>query len=146
MKNKNSGDQLGQRLRQISADLKLYIEKRLELMLLNTGEYISGWMAASVLRLTGAILLLFGVCFLLVALALYLGELLDSDSLGYVIVSLPLLLIGILFIYLKPKGVFERVEQVFDAEVMKAFNGEVKQKQLESESAEPSGLKKEKND
>ena len=48
MANKKSSDQMGQRLRRITADLKLYIEKRLELMMLNTGEQISGWMAASV--------------------------------------------------------------------------------------------------
>ncbi len=134
MANKKSSDQLGQRLRSITADLKLYIEKRLELMMLNTGEQISGWMAASVYRAAGVLLLLGGVCFLLVALAIYLGDLLGNESLGYVLVSLPLLLAGSLFVYLKPERLFERLQESFESEVIKAINqnGEAKQKKLES--------------
>jgi len=127
-------DQLGQRLRAISADLKLYFEKRIELMMLNTGEYVSGWMAASIQRSVGAFLLLGGLCFLLVALAIYLGNLLESESLGFVLVSLPLLLVGGLFMYLKPKGLFERLQQQFESEVIKAISqdGEMEQKKIES--------------
>jgi hypothetical protein len=127
-------DQLGQRLRTISADLKLYFEKRLELVMLNTGEYVSGWMAASILKVAGALLLLVGVCFLLVALAIYLGSLLGSESLGYVVVSLPMLIAGLLFIYLKPKGVFKQLQQHFEAEVIEAIeqNGKIEQKKIES--------------
>lgn len=134
MKKQKSKDQLGQRLRTISADLKLYIEKRIELVMLNAGEHLSGWMAASIQRATGAFLLLGGVCFLLVALAIYLGNLLDNESLGYVLVSLPLLLIGFLFMSLKPKGVFEQLQHIFEAEVIKAIeqNGKADQKQIES--------------
>ena len=133
MAKEKSSDQLGQRLRSITADLKLYIEKRLELMMLNTGEQISGWMAASVYRAAGILLLLGGLCFLLVALAIYLGDLLDNESLGYVLVSLPLLLVGSLFVYLKPQGLFDRLQQSFEAEVIKAINqnGEKKQRKLE---------------
>ena len=123
---KNTTDQLGQRLRTISADLKLYFEKRMELVMLNAGEYISGWMAASVQRATGAILMLGGLCFLLVALAIYLGDLLGSASLGYVLVSLPLLVTGGLFSYLKPRGVFERLQHSFEEEVLKAIEQDVK--------------------
>jgi len=132
-KEKNS-NQLGQRLRSITADLKLYIEKRLELVMLNAGEQISGWMAASVYRAAGVLFLLVGVCFLLVALAIYLGDVLGNESLGYVLVSLPLLLAGSLFVYLKPKGLFDRLQQSFESEVIKAINqnGEAKQEKLES--------------
>lgn len=130
----NTKDHLGQRFRAISADLKLYIEKRIELMMLNTGEYVSSWMAASIQRATGAFLLLGGVCFLLIALAIYLGNILDSESLGYVFVSLPLLIIGGLFMYLKPRGLFEQLQQRFENELVKAIsqNGRIKQKELES--------------
>jgi len=132
-KEKNS-NQLGQRLRSITADLKLYIEKRLELVMLNAGEQISGWMAASVYRAAGVLFLLVGVCFLLVALAIYLGDVLGNESLGYVLVSLPLLLAGSLFVYLKPKGLFDRLQQSFESEVIKAINqnGEAKQEKLET--------------
>lgn len=133
MNKEKSSDKMGEHLRRITADLKLYIEKRLELMMLNTGEYVSGWIAASVQRVGGALILLGGIGFLLFALAIYLGELLGSESLGYVLVSLPLLVIGMLFISLKPKGLFERLQQNFEAEVIKVINqnSEVKKKKLE---------------
>jgi hypothetical protein len=134
MKRDKHNDQLGERLRSITSDLKLYVEKRIELVLLNTGELISEWMAASIQRVAGALLILGGVSFLLFALAIYLGNVLDNESLGYVLVSLPLLLFGFLFMYLKPKGLLKSIEHMFEAEVIKALkqNGRVKQKKLES--------------
>lgn len=134
MEKKRKKDQLGQRLRTISSDLKQYFEKRIELLMLNTGEYVSGWMAASLLRVSGALLVLLGVCFLLIALAIYLGNLLDSESLGYVLVSLPLLLIGALFFYLKPNSLLEQLEQQFEAEVLKGVEQtrQFEQKEIES--------------
>lgn len=134
MKKEKNRNQLGQRLKTISADLKLYFEKRIELVMLNAGEYVSGWMAASIQRVTGALLLLGGVCFLLVALAIYLGELLNSESLGYVLVSLPLLLMGLLFMALKPKSIFEQLQHSFESEVIKAIeqDGKAEQKKIES--------------
>ncbi len=133
MNKEKSSNKMGEHLRRITADLKLYIEKRLELMMLNTGEYVSGWIAASVQRVGGALILLGGISFLLFALAIYLGELLGSESLGYVLVSLPLLVIGMLFITLKPKRLFERLQQNFESEVIKVINqnSEVKKKKLE---------------
>lgn len=138
MGKKKKTDQLGRRLRTISADLKLYFEKRMELVMLNAGEYISGWMAASVQRAAGAFLLLGGVSFLLVALAIYLGRVLGSPSLGFVIVSFPLLLIGILFIYLKPNGITRHLQQNFEDEVVKAIEQNMMAEQKELESADTS--------
>ncbi len=119
-------DNLGERFRTITGDLKLYIEKRIELLLLNIGEQYSRWMAESLQKVTG-ILLLFGASvFLLVALAVYLGELLDSPSLGYVIVSLPLVVTGIFLVYLKPKSFTEKLQEQFESELIRALgeNGE----------------------
>jgi hypothetical protein len=128
-------DQLGKRLRTITTDLKRYLEKRIELTMLNMGEAISGLMAASVQRGIGVFLLLGGVCFLLFALAIYLGDLLESQSLGYVLVSLPLLLVGGLFMYLKPKSVFKQLQHRFENEVIKSIeqNGEAVEESLKIE-------------
>lgn len=144
MKKDKGSDKLGIRFRQISADLKLYIEKRLELFMLNTGEYFSEWMAASVQRALGVFLLLGGLGFMLFALAIYLGDLLGSQSLGYVIVSLPLLIIGILFMYLKPESMFRQLQKKFEAEVIKAMNknGEMRPKELESKESLQSKVEK----
>jgi hypothetical protein len=121
MSSKKSSDKLGKRLRTITADLKLYLEKRIELTMLNVGEAVSGIMAALVQRGVGVFLLLGGICFLLFALAIYLGDLLNSQSLGYVIVSLPLLLVGGLFMLLKPTSVFNELQTRFENEVVKSI-------------------------
>lgn len=121
MKTQKNSDHLGRRLRTITADLKLYIEKRIELAMLNAGEALSGLMAASVQRGVGIFLLLGGICFILFALAIYLGDLLDSQSLGYVLVSLPLLIAGLLFLNLKPNALFEQLQHRFESEVIKTI-------------------------
>lgn len=135
MSSEKRSDKLGKRLRIITADLKLYLEKRIELAMLNVGEAISGLMAASVQRGIGVFLLLGGVCFLLFALAIYLGDLLESRSLGYVLVSLPLLFVGGLFMYLKPKSVFEQLQHRFENEVIKSIeqNGKAAEETLKIE-------------
>jgi hypothetical protein len=135
MKTDKHKDQLGKRLRSITSDLKLYLEKRIELTMLNVGEAISGLMAASIQRGIGVFLLLGGLCFLLFALAIYLGDLLESRSLGYVIVSLPLLLVGGLFMYLKPKSVFKQLQHRFENEVIKSIeqNGKAVEEPLKIE-------------
>lgn len=134
MKNKKSKDRLGERLKTFSADLKMYFEKRVELIMLSTGEYVSGWIAASLLRAAGGILILLGFSFLMVALAIYLGNVLESESLGYLAVAVLLLLCGILFLYLKPKGILNKLQQQFESEVIKAIeqDGIFEHKKIES--------------
>lgn len=120
MKSDKVTDQVGQKLRGITADIKRYVEKRLELVMLNAGEHFSKWMAISVQRSAGVLLLVGGICFLLVALAIYLGDLLDSESMGYVIVSIPLLVLGGLFMSLKPRRLLHELQQRFEKEVIEA--------------------------
>lgn len=119
-------DQISQRFKTITGDLKLYVEKRIELLLLNIGEQYSQWIAQSLQKLTGLFLLFGGLVFLLIALALYLGEVLNSPSLGYILVSLPLFITGLLFFYLKPRSLAENLQRHFESELVNALtpNGE----------------------
>lgn len=126
MSEKNS-DQLGKRFRSITGDLKLYIEKRIELLLLNIGEQYSQWMAESIQKLTGIFLLFGAFVFVLVAVAIYLGELLEWPGLGYVIVSIPLFVTGLFFFYLKPRSLAENLQQHFESELIKALTQNVEQ-------------------
>lgn len=127
----NQTEQLGNRLKAISADVKLYIEKRIELMMLDIGEHMSRFMAESMQKIGGLFLLLGALVCLLVALAIYLGELLNSESLGYVLVSIPLLIFGFMFVYLKPKSLLNRIQDHFESEIIRAIspNGEEENKQ-----------------
>ncbi|HLR25680.1 MAG TPA: phage holin family protein [Fodinibius sp.] len=134
MRNKRSTDQIGRRLSDITSDLRRYVEKRIELVMLRSGEYFSKWVAMAVYRSAGAMIVLAGIGFLLIALAIYIGELLDSRSLGYVIVSIPLLVTGGLFMYLKPRSLFEELKSRFEVELIEAVehNLNKEKKRLES--------------
>lgn len=125
-------DHISERFKTITGDIKLYVEKRIELLLLNVGEQYSKWIAESIQKATGLFLLFGAIVFLLVALAIYLGEVTGRPSLGYVIVSLPLFVVGILFFYLKPKSVVENLQRHFESELVEALtpNGENDQELL----------------
>lgn len=118
MKVKEDIDHLGKQMRIITVDLKLYIEKRLELLILNTGEHVAKWIAGALQRAGGAILLLLGVSLLLVSLSIFLGDLMGHQSLGFLTVGLLLLIFGYLFLKLKPKGVFKKIQNNFESEVL----------------------------
>lgn len=123
-------DQIGQRLKTISTDIKLYVEKRIELLLLNVGERLSQWAAESIHKLIGISLLLLGAIFLLVTLAIFLGDVFDNLTLGFLSVSLLLLIVGGMSYYLKPHSFSDYLQDQFESEVMKALslNGEKPQK------------------
>lgn len=127
-------DQLGQRLKTISVDLRLYVEKRIELLLLNVSEKLSRWMAESIYKLIGVFLLVTAFLFALVALAIFLGDVLDSRSLGYVAVTVLLLISGGLFYLLKPRGMLEKLENYFETEFMEvlSLDGEQEKKTEET--------------
>lgn len=114
-------DNIGRRFKSITTDLKLYIEKRVELLLLNIGEQLSRWIAESIQKLSGVLLIVGGLIFLLVALSVYLGNVLNSPWLGYVIVSVPLLLMGIFFFYLKPQSMLKSLQDHFESELIEAL-------------------------
>jgi len=128
-------DRIGQKLHRITSDLKRYFDKRMKLLMINTGEFISKWLAMATQRIAGAFLLLGGCCFLFVALAVYLESLLETPGLGFAIVSLPLFILGIMFLYLKPTLVFEELQDLFEAEVIEAVeqNEEKEARQLENQ-------------
>lgn len=123
-------DRLGQRFKMISADLKLYIEKRIELLLLNIGEQASKWMAISIQKISGVLLLVGGLICLLVALAIFLGDLLNNPALGYVIVSVPLFALGYLLVNLKPESLLENLKQHFESELIESLEGSKEKNEL----------------
>lgn len=117
---------MAERFKTISDDLKLYVEKRIELLLLSVGEQYSKWIAKSIQKATGLFLVFGAIVFLLVALATYLGEVTGIAGLGYVVVSLPLFVVGLLLFYLKPKSLVDNLQSYFEAELLDALtqNGE----------------------
>lgn len=111
-------DRIGKHLRHITNDLKRYVEKRMELIALNIGEQSARMIAESAQKIAGLVLIFGALVFLLIALALYLGALLDSRSLGFVLVSAPFLLCGYLFLKLKPSFITRKLKSEFEEELI----------------------------
>lgn len=120
-------DQLGERLKHIVNELKDYVETRLELLLINISDKITFRIGLSIQKLLGFSLLGVGLLFALVALAIFLGELLDSLALGYVIVSVPLLLVGIFFAFGKPKAIARGIQLQIMEEIIEALEEKVEE-------------------
>ncbi len=99
--------------RRLPDEVRRYAIKRAELLSLEMNDRVSTIGTVTTLRISGIVMLLFAVCFLLFALAWYIGTLLESIPLGFVIVSGPFLLIGILLAALRPKRLVRKVHAQF---------------------------------
>ena len=124
---KGTADKIGQRVKHITTEVKRYAEKRLELIVLSIGEQYTRYIAESVQKIAGLVFLFGALVFLLFALALYLGALLNSLALGFV--SLPLLLIGFLFLNLKPQSITNMLKNEFEEELLNVFKEDESEEQ-----------------
>lgn len=112
-------DQFSSRIKQLTNELKEYFEIKLNLAVLNIGEQLSRLLGESIQKLVGYIVIGVGSFFGLMALAVYLGELLDNEAIGYAIIALPLLIIGLILIL--SKGIAKGIQNKFMGEVLKAL-------------------------
>lgn len=112
-------DQFSSRIKQLTNELKEYFEIKLNLAVLNIGEQLSRLLGESIQKLVGYIIIGVGSFFGLIALAIYLGDLLNNEAIGYAIIALPLFIIG-LFLILS-KGIAKGIQNKFMGEVLKAL-------------------------
>jgi len=130
-------DVITQRFQLFKKQIKRYIERRIELSVIESGEQLSYLFANLAHQVSGLIILLCGLAFLFIASALYLGELLQRPSLGFVIVSIPLFIIGAIFIRMRPRSLTERIrlsvlrEMMHIAELRERSNNQEQEKQPE---------------
>lgn len=115
-------DDLGGRIKQITNELKQYVETRLELMVLNFSDKITYIIGQSVQQLIGYSILTIGVLFALVALAIYLSELIGEEWAGYLIVAAPLVLIGLIVVIAKPKAIVRGIQNQILSELIDTMN------------------------
>lgn len=94
----------------LATEIKAYIEARVQLLTLSIAEKISLIVAHSLQKMLGLILMGTAIYFIFLALGFYLGELLGSNSLGFGIVSLPFLILGLIFINRKSKKLTEKIQ------------------------------------
>jgi len=91
-------------------DLKSYIESRIELFSISIAEQIASAASASIHKFVGILFLSVGAIFLWIALGFYLGELLDSQSLGFLLAGLPLFLFGIILYNRSSKNLEDKIQ------------------------------------
>ena len=138
-------DQLNSRLKQITGELKEYFETRINLLVLNVGDQVTGWVGITTQKIVGYTILGCGLFFAALALAFYMGDLLENDALGFLLVSLPVLLIGVIFAFSKPFGIAKSIQRQLMSGVIESIEeGKVKEKEVPQlmEGTEKKELKK----
>ena len=121
-------DSILSRLATLPSDLRLILEKRLELFGLQVAERIAGIIAWSVFFMAGVVLLSLAIILLLFAASRFVGELLDSQWLGYLLIGLPVFLFGFLFLSGRPRWLVKAVrDRMFVRFVHDAIPGAQKQ-------------------
>jgi hypothetical protein len=104
----------------LMAEVRLYVEKRVQLFSLTLAEQLSLIIAHSFQKLIGILLLSGAGFFFWFAVGFYLGELLDSYGLGFLISSIPLFIAGFLFVNKKSKKLTEKIQAELIDKAMKS--------------------------
>jgi len=123
-------------LKGITKDLRRYVEKRLELLVLAISERVSYILADSIQRIIGILLFAGGLFFLWFALGFYLGSLVESLALGFLICSVPLIIAGLIFIRFKPKSITEKIQAGMMHEIILSLDQMDKKVQAEPKKEE----------
>ncbi|WP_020402167.1 phage holin family protein [Gracilimonas tropica] len=128
-------DDLGSRIKHVSNELKHYVEARLELSVINISEQVAYWIGKAIQNLFGYTILALGLVFGLTALAIYLGELLDEEWAGYLIVASPFLIVGLILVLTKPTLIAGKIQQDILSELLSSFDKKDKQKEVKKLTA-----------
>lgn len=115
-------DFIGPKIKQITNELKSYVETRIELLVLNLAEkgaILFGDIVQAFLSLT---VLVSGLMLCIIALSLYLGELLDNSYLGFLITGGFLTFVGLVLILAKPKNFSKKIQNQVMSDVMNALD------------------------
>jgi hypothetical protein len=91
--------------------MRQYVEKRLELFMIETGEKLANVLAKGSSVLVTGLIALMGMLFLLLALAFFLGDLLGSMALGFSIVGVLLFTVALIVYLVAPEAIEENVRR-----------------------------------
>ncbi len=112
----------------LKKDIREYIEKRVQLFVIEVTEQVSLVIANSFQKLLGMFLLGGALFFVLFAIAFYLGELIGNFSAGFALVSLPLIFIGIFFFRKRSKKFTENIQAELIGKVLENFESKKESK------------------
>jgi hypothetical protein len=127
-------DDLGKRIKHVTHELKEYVEKRMELTILNISGGITYWVGRSVQSLVGYTILGLGLVFALIAISIYLGDLVGEQWAGFAIVSTPIIIAGLILVVVKPKSMVKKIQdQMLDELLTSLEKKELEEKALLTE-------------
>jgi uncharacterized membrane protein YqjE len=129
-------DTLTDNLKKLPGEFKALVEKRIELFSLEVGERISGIIAHAIYRVTGILFLALGLILILFAASKFVGDLLGNEGAGFVLVALPILLIGVLLFLRRPRAMVIAIRNRMLNQFMKDFQEQMDQYDDDNE-AEP---------
>lgn len=93
-------------VKRLPGELRMMLEKRLELMALDISEGMSVVVSRILFVIFGGMVFSIALLFLLMSLSYFLGQLLGNIALGYMVTAIPLFIIGILLFNKKPRSVY----------------------------------------
>lgn len=124
-------DDLGKRIKHVTHELKEYVEKRMELTILNISGGITYWVGRSVQSLIGYSVLGLGLIFALIALSIFVGDLVGEQWAGFAIVSTPIIIFGLVLVVVKPKSMVKKIQDQMLEELLTSFEKkEIEEKAL----------------
>jgi uncharacterized membrane protein YqjE len=103
-------DMIQDAVKRLPSELRMMLEKRLELMALDISEGVSVIMSRLMFIIFGGIVLGIAILFTLMSLSYFIGELIDNTALGYFITALPLLIIGAMLFNKRPRSLYMRTK------------------------------------
>ncbi|MFO7798176.1 hypothetical protein [Rhodohalobacter sp.] len=117
----NESQQDSEQKESFRRELRVYVEKRIQLVSVAISEQISLMIAQSFQKLAGLLLLSSAVLFVWLALSFFLGDLLNNTSLGFLIASVPLFIFGFVFMRSSSKKITDRIQAQLISRLMDGF-------------------------
>lgn len=120
----------------MTAEVRQYVEKRLELFSLTIAEQLSRIMAESFQQVLGMFILSFALFFFWFAVGFWVGELIGSISAGFAISAIPLFLIGYVLMKGHSKSITEKVQAQLISKVIDDLDSDHKPEKIEGKTVE----------
>jgi hypothetical protein len=129
----NESQQDSEQKDSLRREIRVYVEKRIQLVSVAISEQISLMIAQSFQKLAGMLLLSSAILFLWLALSFFLGDLLNNTSFGFLIASVPLFIFGFIFMRSSSKKITDRIQAQLISRLMDGFEESFKIEKLNQE-------------
>ena len=120
----------------LTSEVRLYIEKRVELLTLTIAEQVSLIAAQTIQQIIGLLLLGGAAFFLWFALSFLLGQWIGNIGLGFLIMSVPLFIGAFIFSSRKSKKVTDSIQADILKKTLQGVNKEFRRELTEGKKPE----------